>query len=112
VTGDTTLLTAGNALVVGTAQPVSIARIGATDHVLYSAVSRKRVAGTVFTQSTEVQAGQVFYSLRLRLQSSATVGPVFDGAQPSPLFIAAVRDQYGDNFVGQLDFGIGKLEVQ
>jgi hypothetical protein len=111
-TGDTTLLTAGNALVVGTANPVSAAQIGATDHVLYTAVSRKRVAGTVFTQSTEVQKGQVFYSVRLRLQPDATVGPVFDGAQPGPLFVAAVRDQYGDNFVGPADFGLGKLEVQ
>lgn len=112
VTGDTTLFTAGNALVVGTANPVAAARIGDTDHVLYTVVSRKRVAGTVFTQSTEVQKGQVFYSVRLRLQSDATVGPVFDGAQPGPLFLAAVRDQYGDNFVGPGDFGLGKLEVQ
>jgi hypothetical protein len=110
--GDSPLLTSGNALVVGGIPPVSVARIGATDHVLYTAVSRKRVPGTVFTQTTEVQAGQVFYSVRLRLQPTATVGPVFDGAQPSPLFLAAVRDQYGDNFVTQADFGIGKLEVQ
>jgi hypothetical protein len=112
VDGDSPLLISGNALVVGGNPPVAIARIGSTDHVLYSAVSRKRVAGPVFNQSTEVQPGQVFYSLRLRLQPNATVGPVFDGAQPAPLFLAAVRDQYGDNFVGQLDFGIGKLEVQ
>ncbi|HET7499676.1 MAG TPA: hypothetical protein VFK02_01690, partial [Kofleriaceae bacterium] len=112
VTGDTTLLTSGNALVAAGVPPVAAARIGDTDHVLYTAVSRKRVAGTVFTQSTEVQAGQVFYSVRLKLQATSTVGPVFDGGQPSPLFIAAVRDQYGDNFVSQNDFGVGKLEVQ
>jgi hypothetical protein len=112
VGGDSPLLTSGNALVVGGVPPVAIARIGATDHVLYTAVSRKRVPGTVFTQTTEVQAGQVFYSVRLRLQPTATVGPVFDGAQPSPLFLAAVRDQYGDSFVTQADFGLGKLEVQ
>ncbi|HEU4728625.1 MAG TPA: hypothetical protein VFT22_12065 [Kofleriaceae bacterium] len=112
VTGDTTLLTAGNALVAAGVPPVAAARIGDSDHVLYTAVSRKRVAGTVFTQSTEVQAGQVFYSVRLKLQASSTVGPVFDGAQASPLFLAAVRDQYGDNFVSQNDFGVGKLEVQ
>jgi hypothetical protein len=112
VGGDSPLLTSGNALVVGGIPPVSAARIGATDHVLYTVVSRKRVPGTVFTQTTEVQAGQVFYSVRLRLQPTATAGPVFDGAQPSPLFLAAVRDQYGDNFVTQADFGIGKLEVQ
>jgi hypothetical protein len=111
-TGDTTLFTPGNALVVGTASPVAAARIGATDHVLYTAVSRKRVAGTVFTQSTEVQKGQVFYSVRLRLTTDALVGTVFDGAQPGPLFVAAVRDQYGDNFVGPADFGIGKLAVE
>ena len=112
---DTTLLIAGDALNTGPAAtpivPVAIGRL-ATDHVLYTAVSRKRVAGTIFTQETEVKAGQVFYSVRLKLQPAGTVGPVFDGAQPSPLFRAAVRDQYGDDFVSQGDFGIGKLEIR
>jgi hypothetical protein len=113
---DATLFTAGNALIVGagTATPIPPVAIGhlGTDHVLYTAVSRKRVAGTVFRQATEVQAGQVFYSVRLKLQATASVGPVFDGAQPSPLFRAAVRDQFGDDFVSQGDFGLGKLEVR
>jgi hypothetical protein len=115
VGGDTTLFTAGDALVVGGTTPippVAAAAIGANDHVLYAAVSRKRVAGTVFTQENQVQAGQVFYSVRLKLQPAATVGPIFDGAQPSVLFRAAVRDQYGDDFVNQGDFGIGRLEVR
>jgi len=110
---DTVLFTPGAALPVGTGTAATVARIGASDHVLYTAVSRKRVAGTtVFRQGTEVQAGQVFYSVRLKLQPAASVGPVFDGAQPSPLFRAAVRDQYGDDFVSQSDFGLGKLEVR
>jgi len=112
---DTTLFTVGNALNTGPVAtpiiPVSIGRLGA-DHVLYTAVSRKRVAGDNFAQENEVQAGQVFYSVRLKLVQTATVGPVFDGAQPSPLFRAAVRDQYGDDFVNQGDFGIGRLEVR
>ena len=87
-------------------------RIGAADHVLYTVVSRKRVAGTVFTQVTEVQSGQVFYSVRLKLQQTATPGPVFDGVQPSPLFRASVRDQFGNDFVTQSEFGVGKLEVR
>jgi hypothetical protein len=115
VGADTTLFTVGTALNTGPAAtpivPVSIGRLG-TDHVLYTAVSRKRVAGSVFTQGNEVQAGQVFYSVRLKLTQTATVGPVFDGAQPSPLFRASVRDQYGDDFVNQGDFGIGTLEVR
>jgi hypothetical protein len=116
VDADTTLFTAGNALVSGPAAtpvlPVGVARIGDTDHVLYTGVTRKRVAGTNFTQRTEVQAGQVFYSVRLKLLQAGSVGPVFDGAQPSTLFRAAVRDQYGDDFVSQGDFGLGKLEVR
>jgi hypothetical protein len=115
VGADATLLTAGNALRIGGATPVppvAVAAIGATDHVLYTAVSRKRVAGTVFTQETEVQAGQVFYSVRLKLQPAASVGPIFDGGQPSPLYRAAVRDQYGDDFVNQGEFGVGRLEVR
>jgi hypothetical protein len=112
---DTTLFATGDALVTGPVAtpiaPIGIGRIGA-DHVLYTGVSRKRVAGPVFTQETEVKAGQVFYSVRLKLTQTATVGPVFDGAQPSTLFRASVRDQYGDDFVNQGDFGIGKLEVR
>jgi hypothetical protein len=108
---DATLFTPGAALPAGTGTRAAVGRIG-TDHVLYTAVSRKRVAGTNFNQETEVQAGQVFYSVRLKLQPAASVGPVFDGAQPSPLFRAAVRDQYGDDFVSQGDFGLGKLEVR
>jgi hypothetical protein len=117
VTGDATLFTAGNALAITPAPPnppilpVAVARIG-DDHVLYTAVSRRRVAGAVFNQLTEVQAGRVFYSIRLRLTQNGTVGPVFDGAQPAPLFRASVRDQYGDDFVNQADFGIGKLEIR
>lgn len=111
VTGDATLFLPGNALPAGPGTPAAAGRIG-DDHVLYAAVSRKRVAGTVFVQSTEVQSGQVFYSVRLKLLPGATRGPVFDGAQPSPLYRAAVRDQWGDDFVGQSDIGVGKLEVR
>jgi hypothetical protein len=109
---DTVLFTPGAALPAGPGPRAAVGRIGATDHVLYTAVSRKRVAGTNFNQETEVQAGQVFYSVRLKLLQAATIGPVFDGAQPSTLFRAAVRDQYGDDFVSQGDFGLGKLEVR
>jgi hypothetical protein len=108
---DATLFTPGAALPAGAGTRAAVGRIGA-DHVLYTAVSRKRVAGTNFNQETEVQAGQVFYSVRLKLLPAASVGPVFDGAQPSALFRAAVRDQYGDDFVSQGDFGLGKLEVR
>jgi hypothetical protein len=108
---DSKLFTAGNALVVAAVPPVGIGRIGA-DHVLYTAVSRKRLAGVLFTQRTEVAMGQVFFSVRLKLQSSAKVGSVFDGTQPMALFRAAVRDQFGNDFVNQSDFGLGKLEVQ
>jgi len=115
VDADTTLFATGDALVTGPVAtpiaPIGIGRIGA-DHVLYTGVSRKRVAGPVFTQETEVKAGQVFYSVRLKLLATATAGTVFDGAQPASLFRAAIRDQYGDDFVNQGEFGIGKLEVK
>jgi hypothetical protein len=117
VTGDTTLFTAGEALIMTTGTPpvavppVGIARLG-NDHVLYVGVSRKRVAGTVFRQIVDVPAGAVFFTIRLKMQATATAGPVFDGAQPSPLFRASVRDQFGDDFVRADDIGIGKLEVQ
>jgi hypothetical protein len=54
----------------------------------------------------------VFYSVRLKLTQAGTVGPVFDGAQPTALFHAAVRSQYGDDFVNQGEVGIGKLEIR
>jgi len=112
VGADATLFTAGNALPAGTGTPAAAGKIGATDHVLYTVVARKRVATPIFSQVTEVQPGQVFYSVRLKLQQNATVGPVFDGAQPSPLYRASVRDQYGNDFVGQNEFGVGRLEVR
>jgi protocatechuate 3,4-dioxygenase beta subunit len=106
------LFTRGPALPVGTGTPASVGVIG-TDHVLYTAVSRKRTTGTpVATQDTDVAAGQVFYSVRLKLQQTGTVGPVFDGAQPMATYRASVRDQFGDDFVGQSDIGVGKLVIQ
>ncbi len=111
VGADTTLFVPGAALPAGTGTRAAAGRIGA-DHVLYTVVARKRVAGTVFTQVTEVQSGQVFYSVRLKLQPTATPGPVFDGAQPSPLYRASVRDQYGNDFVDQASIGVGRLEVR
>jgi hypothetical protein len=106
------LFVRGAALPPGPGVPAQMAAIGA-DHVLYTGVSRKRVTGTaVATQDTDVPAGQVFYSVRLALQATSSVGPVFDGAQPMAMFRAAVRDQFGDDFVGQVDFGVGKLEVR
>jgi len=108
---DAALFTPGNALPLGSGTPAAIGRL-ASDNILYTGISRKRTTAPIFTQETEVAAGQVFYSVRLRLQPTATRGPVFDGAQPSPLFRAAVRDQYGDDFVNQGDFGLGKLEVR
>ncbi|HET9992134.1 MAG TPA: hypothetical protein VFQ65_26570, partial [Kofleriaceae bacterium] len=109
---DATLFTPGTALPPGTGTRAAGAAIGATDHVLYTVVSRKRVATTNFNQGTQVAAGAVFYSVRLKLTPAGVVGAVFDGSQPGPLFRAAVRDQYGDDFVGQSDFGIGKLEIR
>jgi hypothetical protein len=112
VTGDATLFAPGDALPPGAGGLASAARIGATDHVLYTVVSKKREVGTNMTQGTEVQAGQIFYSVRLRLTETGTVGPIFDGAQPAPLYRAAVRDQFGDDFVNQGEFGLGKLEIR
>lgn len=106
------LFTRGPALPAGTGTPASIGVIG-PDHVLYTAVSRKRATGTpVATQDTDVAAGQVFYSVRLQLQKTGAVGTVFDGAQPMAAYRAAVRDQFGDDFVGQGDIGVGKLVIQ
>jgi hypothetical protein len=111
VMADTTLFTRGPALPAGTGTPASIGVIG-TDHILYTAVSRKRTPAAIFTQATEVQAGGVFFSVRLKLTPTGTVGSVFDGAQPAALFRAAVRDQFGDDFVNQSEFGIGTLEIR
>jgi hypothetical protein len=111
----TPLFTSGNALVI-TTPPPAIPPIGlgvlSNDHVLYTVVSRKRVAGTIFNQVTEVQAGQVFYSVKLKLTSNGPAGTVFDGAAPLAMYRAGVRDQWGNDFIGQSDIGIGKLEIR
>ncbi|HEX3766542.1 MAG TPA: hypothetical protein VHW23_47940 [Kofleriaceae bacterium] len=111
VTGDTTLFVPGAALPLGTGVAAALGRIG-SDHVLYTVVSTKRLDGDNFSQSTDVQAGQVFYSVRLRVTPTGTPGTVFDGADPSPLYRAAVRDQYGDDVVSQGDIGVGRLEIR
>jgi hypothetical protein len=114
---DTTLFTFGNAFILAQPSPnpplnpTAAGKIG-DDHVLYTVVSRRRVAGTVFNQLNEVLPGRVFYSVRLKLTPDGTVGPVFDGAQPTALFRAAVRDQYGDDAVSYTEFGVGKLEIR
>lgn len=111
----TPLFTSGNALVIANPPP-AVSPIGlgvlANDHVLYTVVSRKRVVGTIFSQVTEVQAGQVFYSVKLKLTPNGVAGTVFDGAAPSAMYRAGVRDQWGNDFVGQSDIGIGKLEIR
>jgi hypothetical protein len=33
-------------------------------------------------------------------------------SQPSPLFRASIRDQFGDDFINQSDFGLGLLVVK
>jgi len=112
VGADTTLFTPGTALNGTGVTVVGKGVIGATDHILYTVLTRKRVAASILGQGTEVQPNQVFYSVRLKLQQTATAGPVFDGAQPSPLLRASVRDQFGNDFVGQNEFGLGRLEVR
>ncbi|HEX8108055.1 MAG TPA: hypothetical protein VF516_10035 [Kofleriaceae bacterium] len=113
----TPLFTRGLALPAGTGVDASAGVIG-SDHVLYTGVSRKRTPnnanGTnpVSIQDTQVNAGDVFYSVKLKLTQNGPPGTVFDGAQPTAMFRAAVRDQFGDDFVGQVDFGVGKLEIR
>jgi hypothetical protein len=110
VGADTTLFTAGNALPAGAGLAAASGTIGA-DHVLYTVVSRKRSASSIFAQVADVLPGRAFYSVRLKLQPTATRGPVFDGANPPALFRASVMDQYGNDFVTQSDIAIGRLEV-
>jgi hypothetical protein len=108
----TPLFTRGPALPAGTGVPASVGVLG-SDHVLYTGVARKRVTGTaIVQQDTQVEAGVVFYSVKLKLTQNGVAGTVFDGAQPTAMFRAAVRDQFGDDFVGQSDFGVGKLEIR
>jgi hypothetical protein len=109
--GGTPLFTAGAALPLGTGAAAALGVLG-NDHVLYTVVSRKRVAGTIFSQVTEVQAGQVFYSVKLKLTPAGASGTVFDGAAPLAMYRAGVRDQWGNEFVGQSDIGVGKLEIR
>jgi hypothetical protein len=107
---DAKLFTAGNALPAGAGIAAAAGTLGA-DHVLYTVISRKRTSAPNFSQVADVLPGRVFYSVRLKLQATATRGVVFDGAQPSPLFRASVMDQYGNDFVTAQDIGIGRLEV-
>ncbi|HLM48166.1 MAG TPA: hypothetical protein VK458_30155, partial [Myxococcaceae bacterium] len=115
VEADTTLLVAGNALNLGAAPRAVAAALptsGPTAGVLYTGVSQKidgagKVAGDV-----GVLPGFVYYSVRLKLPASATVGAVFDGVSLDQRFRAAVRGRGGDEVLSSADFSIGKLEVR
>jgi len=56
--------------------------------------------------------GGIYYSIRLALNPTATVGAVFDGASAMPKFRAAVRDLLGNDTVAQRDFAVGRLEIR
>jgi hypothetical protein len=97
--------------------------LSATNNVLYSGVSQKRVDPTAAAAGQPARRGDVavrpfpgassfYYSLRLRLTSGAAPGTVFDGQALSSKFHAAVRDRSGSDVFSNADFAIGKLEVR
>jgi hypothetical protein len=108
--------TTGAALNLGAAPRAVAAALplsGPTGGVLYSGVSQKQaITATTVVGDTGVVPGGVFYSVRLRLPSTATAGTVFDGTALGTRFRAGVRNRSGDELVGTQDFVLGKLEVR
>ncbi|WP_375765809.1 hypothetical protein NR798_29400 [Archangium gephyra] len=115
VMADTTLLVEGNALSLGSAPKAVAAALpdsGPTSGVLYTGVSQKFDGAGKATGDVSIIPGRVFYSVRLKLPATATVGTVFNGPSLDTRFRAAVRNRAGDEVMSNADFAIGKLEVR
>ncbi len=111
---------------LGTGPQAKGAAINATNGVLYSGISQKRVDATAgaaaFNNRGDVSVrpypngptgtGSYYYSVRLALTPGAAVGTVFDGQALSTKFHAAVRDRSGSDVFAGPDFAIGKLEIR
>ncbi len=124
---DTTLLvtaapTGSTAVLnLGTGTQAKGAAINATNGVLYSGISQKRVDATATASAGKrgdvavrpyPGAASYYYSIRLALTAGVPVGTVFDGQALGAKFHAAVRDRSGSDVFGGPDFAIGKLEVR
>ena len=123
---DTTLLLtnapSGSTAVLnlGTGTQAKGAAINATNGVLYSGISQKRVDSTSTSGGLRGDVAvrpfpgstSYYYSVRLALTSGAAVGTVFDGQALSTKFHAAVRDRSGSDVFAGPDFAIGKLEIR
>jgi hypothetical protein len=105
------LVDSGSVLNPGTNPKAEIAAL--KDGVLYTGLSQKAAGSGASALDQSVIAGQRFYSVRLRLNPSASVGQVFDGTSALPArFRAAVRDHLGNDVITRSDFSIGRLEVR
>jgi hypothetical protein len=115
VEADTRPLVEGNAFNLG-AEPKAVAvalpASGPTAGVLYTGVSQKFDGAGKAQGDVTVLPGRVFYSVRLKLPATASVGTVFDGLMLDQRFRAAVRSRNGDEVLSTQDFAIGKLEIR
>lgn len=115
VMADTTLLVEGNTFNLG-AEPKAVAAAlpasGPTAGVLYTGVSQKFDGAGKAIGDVSITIGYRFYSVRLKLPATATVGSVFDGPSLDQRFRAAVRNRAGEEVFSNADFAIGKLEVR
>lgn len=108
-------LTPGAALNPGSSPMAAAARLpssGLLAGVLVSGLTQKGAGSGAVTTDTAIPAGSVLYTLRLDMQDSALLGTVFDGAALGSRFRAALKDRTGTDVVSQVEFSLGKLEVQ
>jgi hypothetical protein len=115
LTTSTELLVPGDALMLG--QPplavgAAVGEKGPLTGILVTGVSQKAAGAGAVTSETEISAGQVFYSFRLRPRGLRTPGVVFDGAAPGARFRGALRNREGQDVVSSGDFAIGRLELK
>jgi hypothetical protein len=85
---------------------------GPTAGVLYTGVSQKFDGAGKAIGDVSITIGYRFYSVRLKLPATATVGSVFNGVSLDKRFRAAVRNRAGDEVFSNADFAIGNLEVR
>jgi len=107
---DSTPLVEGNVFSPGSAPKAEA--ISLRSDVLYSGLSQKAGGAGGGASDVAVPAGGIYYSIRLALNPTATVGAVFDGATAMPKFRAAVRDILGNDTVTKRNFAVGRLEIR
>jgi hypothetical protein len=112
---NSTAMTPGTALSPGTSPAAAKAALpltGPLKGILVTGQSQKAAGTGAVPGDSTVNAGDVFYTIRLDLTPTGAAGAVFDGAALGAMFNAGIRNKAGSDVAVSTDFAIGKLVRQ